>query len=183
MYMYIYIYIWLEIRVNVERAPLSRRCAAYACVWVAAMHGDARCAGRSRSYSRVRAVSPLSLSRARPPCIYARFDSGKRQRATRTRRKIISDLPRLRRVAVVYAAPPDPSRILENGNSSSYGVIACRARFPSFLFFKRNNKPSLSSFSKNETFRSGSMDLIISMKDRWRKKRVLCRQFPGKGNF
>ena len=125
----------------------------------------------------------LSLSRARPPCIYARFDSGKRQRATRTRRKIISDLPRLRRVAVVYAAPPDPSRILENGNSSSYGVIACRARFPSFLFFKRNNKPSLSSFSKNETFRSGSMDLIISMKDRWRKKRVLCRQFPGKGNF
>lgn len=127
-----------------------------------------------------------SLSRARPPCIYARFDSGKRQRATRTRRKIISDLPRLRRVAVVYAAPPDPSRILENGNSSSYGVIACRARFPFFLFFfffERNNKPSLSSFSKNETFRSGSMDLIISMKDRWRKKRVLCRQFPGKGNF
>lgn len=33
-------------------------------VWVAAMHGDARCAGRSRSYSRVRAVSPLSLERA-----------------------------------------------------------------------------------------------------------------------
>ena len=96
-----------------------------------------------------------SLSRARPPCIYARFDSGKRQRATRTRRKIISDLPRLRRVAVVYAAPPDPSRILENGNSSSYGVIACRARFPFFLFFfffERNNKPSLSSFSKNERF-------------------------------
>lgn len=67
------------------------------------MH-DGRCAGRVAL-----ALPPLAASLALAPCIYARFD-GKRQRATRTRRKIISDLPRPRRSCrPPYIAYGDPS--------------------------------------------------------------------------
>lgn len=142
-------------------AALSRRC----------VRRDARAA-----LALAPASTPYLPSRSLA-CIYARFDSGKRQRATRTRRKIISDLPRLRRAAVV----PDPSRVLENGNRCSAVIALPRAFLAGVIrvileMDVRSEVPVI------------FVSIIAAKCNGWRRGKeqgrgIIRREFPGKAIF